>query len=86
MNGKGDGSGRGEGYGMTREEHICIGASSSTNCGHKSTLPLDRGSPAHFSLPIPPQITGGTKAEDTEEFKEAVRVAHEQLQNQYEEK
>ena len=36
--------------------------------------------------PFPPQITGGTKAEDTEEFKEAVRVVHEQLQNQYDEK
>ena len=63
-----------------------VGASRSTTCGHKGTLPLDRASLAHLILPIPFQITGGTKAEDTEEFKEAVRVAHEQLQNQYEEK
>jgi kinesin family protein 3/17 len=31
-------------------------------------------------------LTGGTKAEDTEEFKEAVRTAHQQLQNEYDSK
>ena len=32
------------------------------------------------------QLTGGTKAEDTEEFKEAVRLAHQELQNEYDAK